>query len=119
MRKSKSDMVEVSVCGIPAYALIETWNPYVPGKITGPPEDCYPAEGRDIEFKLYDRKGYPAPWLETKAHSTRSRFGDTVWDDIEQELIQYCEAMDEYYEQMAEEARAESRYYQSFDGEVV
>lgn len=100
MRKSTANMVEVIVDGIPAYALIETWNPYVPGKITGPPEDCYPAEGRNIEFRLYDRKGYPASWLETKAHSTRSRFGDTVWDDIEQELIQYCEARDEYKEVM-------------------
>lgn len=28
--------------------------------------DCFPPEPEEFQFRLLDRKGYPAPWLENK-----------------------------------------------------
>lgn len=33
------------------------------------PGDCDPPEPEEFEFRLLDRKGYPAPWLENKLNT--------------------------------------------------
>lgn len=61
------DSFPVSVSGIPAIAKVEEYRPGDPGRLTGPPERCYPPEPEEVEYTLHDRKGYPAPWLEQMA----------------------------------------------------
>jgi len=57
---------ETTCCGIPCLVRVTHWDPYVPAFISGPPEDCYPAEGGCGDWQVLDRRGRPAPWLERK-----------------------------------------------------
>lgn len=54
------------VQGIPCLCEITSSSPYVPAKTWGPPENCYPEEGGEIEFELLDRGGRYAQWLHNK-----------------------------------------------------
>lgn len=54
------------VQGIPCLCEITSHSPYVPAKTWGPPENCYPEEGGEIEFELLDRNGRYAQWLHNK-----------------------------------------------------
>jgi hypothetical protein len=60
-------LFHTKVDGIPCQCLVTAYYPSIPMRITGtgmgdadPPEDEY------FTYSLYDRKGYPAPWLENK-----------------------------------------------------
>jgi len=57
---------ETRVCGIPCIVRVTYWEPYLPAKISGPPENCYPEEGGCGEWEILDARGRPAPWLEKK-----------------------------------------------------
>lgn len=59
MRKHNCDF-ETRVDGIPCQVDVTYYEPYKPATF-----HC-PAEGGEIEFDIYDRKGYHAPWLERK-----------------------------------------------------
>ena len=72
-------MIQVRVMGIPAQVEITSYLPDHPGKQTGHPDTWYPPEGEELEYELYDRKGYRAEWLERKIAGT----------DEEIELIRY------------------------------
>ena len=63
-------MVEIKVFGIPAKVKITHYVPGLPGKYSGHPDTWYPPEGEEIEYELYDRKGYRAEWLERKIRGT-------------------------------------------------
>jgi len=52
--------------GIPCQVGVTSWDKFVPERIDGPVELCYPAEGGDGTWELLDRCGLPAPWLEAK-----------------------------------------------------
>jgi len=78
-------IVEINVCGIPAIADVVHYRPGDPGYIDGPPELCYPPEPTELEWRLLDRRGRPAPWLERKL-TERER------ERIERELIECLEA---------------------------
>lgn len=54
------------ICGIPCRIAVTDHEPFVPGRYSGPPEDCYPDEGGYSEYRVLDRKGYIAEWLERK-----------------------------------------------------
>lgn len=54
------------VCGIPCIVRVLDWEPYDPGRTSGPPERCHPPEGGWAEFELLDKKGRRAEWLERK-----------------------------------------------------
>lgn len=57
---------EARVCGIPCIVRVTSWEAYVPAKVSGPPEHCYPAEGGYGDWEILDSRGRPAPWLEKK-----------------------------------------------------
>lgn len=59
-------MIPARIQGIPC--LIEVIDPgwYSPAVIHLAPEDCYPADGEPPQFRVYDRRGRLAPWLERK-----------------------------------------------------
>lgn len=79
--------IKVYAKGIPALAGITMYNPGLPArrgihdKTTGAlidPGD--PPEPEEIEFELFDRRGFKAPWLEAK-------LTDDDWQDIERQLL--------------------------------
>jgi len=58
--------IPTRVSGIPCLIGVLSCEPYRPAYLWGPPENCYPAEGGEVEWVLLDRRGYQAPWLEKK-----------------------------------------------------
>lgn len=54
------------VQGIPCQCEITHYLAAQPAQLFGPPEQCCQAEDGELEFRLLDRKGYPAAWLERK-----------------------------------------------------
>lgn len=59
--------METTICGIPCQAEITSVDGrYKPAKTHGDPDDCYEAEYPTVEWAVFDRRGYPAPWLERK-----------------------------------------------------
>lgn len=78
------DEFEARACGIPCIVAVLCWEPYVPAKISGPPEDCYPEEGGCGEWELRDRRGRSAPWLERKLDDEeRQRIDELVFERME------------------------------------
>lgn len=56
-----------TVTGIPCQVEVTHYTPPVPMYVYGPGMgDAEPPEPAEIFFRLLDRKGYPAPWLEKK-----------------------------------------------------
>lgn len=58
--------LDFRISGIPCQIAVIDHEPYVPARISGPPEYCYPSEGGYSEYRVLDRKGYIAEWLERK-----------------------------------------------------
>ena len=58
--------LEERIAGIPCIISVYSYEPYVPAKVYGPPEHCYPAEGGCSEWEVLDRNGYAAQWLKAK-----------------------------------------------------
>lgn len=55
------------VCGIPCIVKVTSYHKAEPMRIYGSGYgDCDPPEPEEFEFRLLDRKGYPAKWLEAK-----------------------------------------------------
>lgn len=76
--------VESNVAGIPCRIGVLDWEPFVPGRLQGLPENCYPDEGGCGEWVVLDRRGRPAEWLERKLTSADSA-------RIDAELLDYFE----------------------------
>jgi hypothetical protein len=55
-----------TVQGIPCQCRVTHYSPVIPAQLYGPPENCYPEEGGELDFELLDRKGNRAHWLEAK-----------------------------------------------------
>jgi len=53
-------MMHTHIAGIPCQVAITHYEPYDPGSWHEPPS------GGELEFEVYDRRGYPAAWLERK-----------------------------------------------------
>lgn len=64
-------MYQVTVCGIPAQAVVTDWNEYL-----------HKRGGYPVDVELYDRKGYRAKWLENKMENTNGEL-DKVLHQIE------------------------------------
>jgi len=58
--------VETTIAGIPCLVVCTGYSPGRPGRLYGPPENCYEAEPDELEWEIYDRKGYLADWLAEK-----------------------------------------------------
>ena len=81
---------DTTVCGIPCIVRVLSWERYVPAKVNGPPEYCYPSEGGYGEWEILDRKGKPAPWLEKKlTDKERVRIDEEVFNHMENEHDDY------------------------------
>jgi len=58
---------ETTVAGIPCQCLVYEYQEELPMRITGTGYgDADPPEPAVFTFRLLDRRGYPAPWLERK-----------------------------------------------------
>lgn len=76
--------IETTVAGIPCLIGVTDYERYRPAFISGPPEDCYPAEGGYGEYDLLDRKGYRARWLERK-------ITDRIDRELQDKIFEYME----------------------------
>lgn len=59
-------IIDTRVQGIPCQAELLYYYAGSPGYISGPPESCYESEPEEWEYRILDRRGRPAPWLERK-----------------------------------------------------
>ena len=80
---------ETRVCGIPCIIRVRYWEVYIPARVSGPPEQCYPEEGGEGDWEILDRRGRPAPWLEAKL-TDRERIR------IDEEIFNHMENRDDY-----------------------
>ena len=75
---------DTRVRGIPCIVRVTYWEPYIPAKISGPPDNCYPAEGGEGDWEILDSRGRPAPWLEKKmAPQDHAKLSKEVFDFME------------------------------------
>jgi len=56
--------IETTCCDIPCIVRVTAWEPYRPAFISGPPENCYPAEGGCGDWELLDLDGNPSAELD-------------------------------------------------------
>jgi hypothetical protein len=76
--------VDVKVNGIPAQALV------LRAFVKKPDPTCWESDldctgYSEMEFELYDRKGYRAEWLDAIAER------EGLWDDIESQIWEFSE----------------------------
>lgn len=77
---------ETHVSGIPCLCEVTYYVPYQPMRITGwGYGDADPPEMEEFEFRILDRKGYPAAWLEAKLTN----------EDEDRLLNEYIETLEE------------------------
>lgn len=61
------DVFDTQVAGIPCQCTVYGYAPEIPMRITGSGfGDADPPEPAVFDFRIMDRRGYPAPWLEAK-----------------------------------------------------
>jgi hypothetical protein len=76
--------IETTVAGIPCLIGVTDYEAYTPAYISGPPENCYPAEGGYGDYEILDRKGYRALWLERKITSrVESEIQESIFNHFE------------------------------------
>lgn len=86
---------DTKVSGIPCICEVLHYRRAVPGKFSGPAEDCYPDEPSEFQFRLLDRKRNPAPWLEKKlTEDDNSRLEDE-WEATIAEHNNYMNERDD------------------------
>lgn len=57
---------DTRVCGIPCIVRVIEWEPFVPARTGGSPDNWAPEEGGYGSWEILDTRGRPAPWLERK-----------------------------------------------------
>ena len=74
--------MKTRIAGIPCVIDVTYYSPGSPGRYYGHPDSLYPEEPAEIVWRVLDRRGYPAPWLERKLRpEDRER--------IERELLEH------------------------------
>lgn len=58
--------MNITVCGIPAVASVTYFSRGAAAIYAADPGESYPAEPAEVAFRVLDRAGRPAPWLEAK-----------------------------------------------------
>ena len=84
-KENAVDIFESRIAGIPCQIAVTYYEAYDLGCTSGPPEKCYPPEGGVGEYRILDRKGYLAEWLESKVETMN------LEDDIQQEIFEHME----------------------------
>jgi hypothetical protein len=77
---------ETTCCDIPCIVRVTAWEPYRPAFISGPPDNCYPAEGGCGEWELLDLDGNPSAELDKLV-----RTYPQVERTIDQEVFDFME----------------------------
>ena len=78
--------IETTCCDIPCIIRVTAWESYRPAFISGPPENCYPAEGGCGEWELLDLDGNPSAELDDLV-----RRYPQVARSIDQQVFDYME----------------------------
>lgn len=89
--------------GIPCQIAVTDYEPYVEGRFSGPPENCYPSEGGYGDYRVLDRKGYIAEWLERKIN-------DRIESEIQETIAAHFEQDDKDYDDDAYTCWRNSQY---------
>ena len=82
---------ETRVAGIPCQIAVTDYDPYDDGCTSGPADNWYPPEGGGGDYRILDRKGYLAEWLERKAEALK------LDDEIQQEIFEHMENKNRWY----------------------
>lgn len=87
--------------GIPCICEVLAYRPNTPTWVYGPAmEDAYPPEEGEFEYRILDRKGYSALWLEA-----------LITPDVEEQLLEEIQVLHEAeyrdYAESAAQAAAE------------
>ena len=88
---------------IPIEIKITSYIPGDPGRISGPPELCYPPESPEIEFEIYTLTG---------TELSESDFGKEAWEELYGEVLASLESAVEEAE--IDAAEDEDRYEREF-----
>lgn len=64
LQQRTANKIEATICGIPCLVEVDTFNVVKGNCCADNPDDYYGYT--EIEFTVYDRKGYIAKWLEKK-----------------------------------------------------
>ncbi len=76
--------IQTRIAGIPCIAQVTHYMAGDPGRVSGPPEHCYPPDPGELDWIILDRRGRPAPWLERKmTDQDIDRIGSKLLDVIE------------------------------------
>jgi hypothetical protein len=86
---------EYRIAGIPCQIAVTDYEPYDPGCTSGPPEHCYPPEGGYGDYRVLDRKGYLAEWLERKIDVMTEQ---DIQDAIEEYIQEMSDSRDDHYD---------------------
>lgn len=81
-------MFKSCVYGIPCLIRVLGYEPYVPGRFSGAPEDCYPDEGGYGEWEVCNLKGEPDDDLSNKLSA------DDIYR-IDREMFDFMERKEE------------------------
>lgn len=89
--EAKAFGFHVTVEGIPALAVVRYYNPGQNGSGRGEPwsfASISAPEPEEVEYEIFDRKGYRAHWLENKLNNRH------VEDDVTQQVLDALNTVD-------------------------
>lgn len=76
--------IETRIAGIPCLIGVVDWVPFIEAQTSGPSHMWAAEEGGYGEWKVLDRSGRPAPWLEKKLTPMEYlRINTLLFDEIE------------------------------------
>lgn len=76
--------IDTVIQGIPCTIAVLSWTPYCPGNTWAAPENCYPDEGGEGEWGIWNRQGYRMEWLERRlTEDDRTYIEQLTFDHME------------------------------------
>jgi len=89
--------IEHEIDGIPFVIGVTYWESFVPGYISGPPEDCYPDEGGYGEWTIIKVTGQPYPWFQKQLTSSSIKEIDQIVYDYMEDRSNFSDDFDYDY----------------------
>ena len=77
-------MFSTTIASIPCQIDVTYFDPGEPECLYGHPDSWHPGTGAEIEFEVFDRRGYRAEWLERK-------ITDAIRSEIEEQCIEHLQ----------------------------